>query len=41
MPNDLEDFAAYLNAIPEKPFEIDATTKFTTNMQGKSGFSAY
>ena len=33
IPTPDEEFSAVLNANPNVPFSIDATTKFTTNME--------
>ena len=35
-----EEFSAVLHASPDVPFSIDATTKFTTNMESPSSFAA-
>ena len=34
-----EEFSAVLHASPDVPFSIDATTKFTTNMESPSSFA--
>jgi len=34
-----EEFSAVLHANPDVPFSIDATTKFTTNMESPSSFA--
>jgi hypothetical protein len=36
IPSASEEFSAVLHANPDVPFSIDATTKFTTNMESSS-----
>jgi hypothetical protein len=40
IPTAGEEFSAVLHANPDVPFSIDATTKFTTNMESPSSFAA-
>ena len=40
IPTASEEFSAVLHANPDVPFSIDATTKFTTNMESPSSFAA-
>ncbi len=39
IPSNDEEFSAVLHANPDVPFSIDATTKFTTNMESPSSFA--
>jgi hypothetical protein len=40
IPTGTEEFSAVLLANPDVPFSIDASTKFTTNMESPSSFAA-
>ena len=39
IPSASEELSAVLHANPDVPFSIDATTKFTTNMESPSSFA--